>query len=319
MGFAENRAKKKREKEISKLKKEYEAAYSKGKVDKALAALEQLFEMEDWQGTKLLLHAYFHGMLEFEGSLCRSGNTVEKSREKVRYYLQKMLDRYGEKVNLPKSQLSAEDNLIIGGLKVRIAYTYYHCWLSCNVLHEEGYTSYALKTSTANGNEYAKYLEWILDACKLNQCHDALIRLSLAYSLECDLFGLERNIEKATTLAIAAQLNYNNNFGRFCPAEVFYPTIRSFELEGLLRELGKENVLAKVYQNKLRKIHNKALLQRQMHEMELEYARVAMTEELSNNVEWYSSTTGERIMNIDEELKKLEQSINNIEEYIAFM
>lgn len=318
MGFAENRAKKKHDKEISKLRKEYEVAYSKGKVDKALAALEQLFEMEDWQGTRLLLYAYINGRLNFEGSLYRSDNTVEKSKEKVRYYLKKMLDRYGEKVNLPKSQLSVEDNLIIGGLKVRIAYTYYHCWLSADVLHEEGYVSYALKAGSTKGNEYAKYLEWILDASKLNQCHDALIRLSLAYSSECGLFGLERNIEKATTLAIAAQLNYNEGFRRFCPADEFYPTILSFELEGLLRELGKENVLAKVYQNKLRKIHQKVILQRQMHEMELEYARVAMKEELYN-VNWYSATTGERIMNIDEELKNLEQSINNLEKYIASM
>ena len=40
---------------VKKLRKEYEVAYSKGKVDKALAALEQLFEMEDWQGTRLLI------------------------------------------------------------------------------------------------------------------------------------------------------------------------------------------------------------------------------------------------------------------------
>lgn len=318
MGFAENRAKKKHEKEISKLKKEYEAAYSNRKVDKALAALEKLFEMEDWQGTKLLLYAYINGNLKFEGSLYRSGNTVEKSQEKVRYYLKKMLDRYGEKVNLPKSQLSAEENLIIGGLKVRIAYTYYHYWLSATSLYEENCLSYALKPSSAKGNEYGKYLEWILDASKLNQCHDALIRLSLAYSSECELFGLERNIEKATTLAIAAQLNYDEGFRRLCPVEEFYPTILSFQLEGLLRELGKENVLAKVYQNKLRKIHQKIILQRQMHEMELEYARVTMKEELYN-VEWYNATTGERIMNIDEELKKLEQSINNLEKYIASM
>lgn len=318
MGFAENRAKKKHEKEIMKLKNEYKTAYSKGKVDKALAALEQLFVMEDWQGTSFLLHAYINGSLKFEGSLYRSGNTVVKSEEKVRYYLQKMLDRYGEKVKLPKSQLSLEDNLIIGGLKVRIAYTYYYRWLSCKVLYEDGYVSYALKMGSPSGNEYMKYLEWIMDASKLNECHDALIRLSLAYSLECDLFGLEKNIEKATTLAIAAQLNYNEGFRSACPVDEFYPTIHSFELEGLLRELGKENVLAKVYQNKLRKIHQKVILQKQMYELELEYARVAMTEELSNVI-WKDAVTGERIMDIDEALKNLEQSINNMERYLSSM
>lgn len=348
MGLFGNQANKedeKRNRRCKELETQYKKLWIKGKTDEALAALNEMVELGSEYADYCLVRSYDRGYLycdipsddplrkrmKHSHSVHEKNNPVGKSSEKVGFYLRKILERYGEKAKLPCAQLSAEDNFKIGSLKTKIAYTYYYREARADFVYTgETFISSSGKRigRTTNerqyslgepeGNEYSKYMEWIKDAATLNQNHDALTRLALAYAMEYDQFGLERDVEKATAFAIRALQNCTRQFSQIKAVEAFKTQFRMYDIIDLLKELGKENQLAELFYQKAMYAEKKAKLDRKKAAMEFEHARVSMWEEVAD-VTWRNAKTGEKIENIDDELKKMEASIAEIEKTLASM
>ena len=136
--------------------------------------------------------------------------------------------------------------------------------------------------------------------------------MAIAYWKEFELFGAERDVDKATAMIIAAFKNYNEYFSCKSPASVFKRCLTEYDLSDILRELAKENQVADVYYQKVCLAREKHRLEGKAAKMALEYARVSLLEEVAD-VNWYDKRTGEKIENIDAELKKMEAAIADIE------
>lgn len=339
MGMSE----KKRESKIFKLKETYKKLYIKCKTNEALEVLNEMFELESRYGTETLLKTYERGYLYCDidhydslhkkmkrpSSYYRENNAVGRSMEKVRYYLQKMLERYGEKAKLSHDQLSQKDNLAIGGLKVRIAYTYFYRPFRTERVQIGTETRPAITVGDKvivpeskhpicenvfvlkepEGNECAKYIDWIRDAALLNKNHEAFANLGLAYWKDSELFGLESDLGKASATIIAALENYNDFRST---AQSFKRFIGEYDLSDILGELAKENEMASVYYQKVCIAREKHRLEGKIAKMAFEHGRVSLVNEFGD-VTWRDKRSGEKIENIDAELKKMEESIANLE------
>lgn len=336
----------KRKRKCSELETQYKKLWIKGKTDEALATLKELFELGSEYADYCLVRSYDRGYLFCDipsddplnkkmkhfHKTHEENNPVGKSSEMVGFYLMKILERYGDKVKLPHTQLSADENSIIGYLKAKIAYTYYY-----RIAKEEridtgefmvapngrrvactANSTYEYRLGEPRGNGYTEYMRWIKDAVMLNQNPDALTRLAIAYAMEYDLFGLERDVKGATALAIRALQNFKGGFAQNKAAKAYVRTFHRDEILALLKELGKENQLADIFYQKAKLAENKEYLARKKATMEFEHARVSMWEEFGD-VTWRDAKTGEKIDNIDAELKKMEEHIAQIEKTLASM
>lgn len=350
MGLFDKMKEEQRENKLFKLREEYKKLYIKCKTDKALEVLNEMFDLKSSFAAETLMKTYERGYLYCDigiydslyqkmkrpGSYYREKNTVGKDMEKARYYLQRMLDQYGEKVKLPNTQLSKEDNLSIGGLKVRIAYTYFYRWFTTERVQvgveiEKAFTVgekvivpeqkkpiyeevFVLKEP--EGNESAKYMDWIRDAVLLNHNYEALAYLAIAYWKDYERFGLERDPDKATALIIEAMKNYQvYDMRSFRMVEFKRRSLTEYHLSDILKELAKENKVAEIYYQKVCYMREKRRLEGKVAKMALEYARVSMLEEVAD-VEWRDKKTGEKIENIEAELKKMEAAIANLEKML---
>ena len=325
MGFFEKRAEENLKSKRYKLMEEYKHLYVKCKTDKALAVLEELFELESYEGTAALLKTYKLGHLyanisthediykkmKYSFSYYREHNPVPASMDKVRFYLQKMLDRYGEKVKLPHNKLTVEENHMIGGLKVRMAYTYYH-----RPMHSKYVDGVRFQTfDESTRKEYAQYRKWIEDAVTLNQYHEASVLYALMFWQDYETFGLQKDLTRATILLVSALRNFNEIFRNRSGAEAFVHSILRFDICDLLRELAQENALADHYYGIVENAMNKALLQHRRDATALEYSTASIKEEILH-VKWFDAATGERITNIQEVLHNMENYINHLDKLI---
>ncbi len=353
MGVFDKMKEKQRKDRLFKLDIEYKKLYIKCKTDKALEVLNEMFELKSTFAAETLLKTYERGYLYCDishydslykkmkrpGSYYRENNIVPKSMEKARYYLQRMLDQHGEKVKLPHTQLSKEDNISIGGLKVRIAYTYFFRWFTTERVQVGTEIKEAItvggkvivpETKRAiceevfvlkepEGNEYEKYMEWIRSAALLNQNYEALAYLAIAYWKDYERFGLECNPDKATALIIEAMKNYHVYDVRNLRMVNFRRnSLCEHHLTEILQALAKESQVADVYYQKVCAAQEKHRLEGKIAKMALEYARVSMLEEIAD-VEWHDKRTGKKIENIDAEIKKMETAIANLEKKLESM
>ena len=165
------------------------------------------------------------------------------------------------------------------------------------------------------GNECAKYMDWIRDAVLLNKNHEAFANLALAYWKDSELFGLESDLGKASAMTIAAFENYNN-FP--CPAQKFKHFITEYDLSDILGEPAKENEVASVYYQKVCIAREKHRLEGKIAKMAFEHGRVSLLNEIAD-VTWRDKRSGEKIENIDAELKKMEENIAYLEKKLESM
>lgn len=332
MGLFGNKANKeeeKRKRKCDELETQYKKLWIKGKTAEALATLNELFELGSEYADCCLVRSYNRGYLYCDISSFdplhnkmkrphkhyEENNPVGKSGERIGFYLKKILERYGEKVKLSHTQLSAEDNYKIGYLKAKIAYTYYYRDAGTFV---DGFSTEEFQLGEQKGNGYTEYMRWIKDAAMLNQNPDALMRLAIAYAMEYELFGLERDVDGAVALTIRALQNFTTRFEQNKGAKAYMLTFRRDGILALLKELGKESRTADIFYQKSKLAEHKEYLARKKARMEFEHARVSMVEEVAD-VTWRDAKTGEKIENIDAELKKMEESIAQIEKQLASM
>ena len=315
---------KKLEKKLASLYEDYKKAYVKCKTEKGLAILEEMFELGSPVAANELLDAYRLGHLytnivhwdplykkmRHPGSYYRENNTVGVSPEKQRYYLQKLLDRYGIKATLSHMELTPSDNFMVGSIKVAMAYTYFRRRITSN--YDETSTKYFVVKET-EGTEYAQYIKWIKEAAALNLNQVAMMDLAVAYFVDYELMGVPQDISKATALAVHILKNFDNRDLPIGQGFIHRDTVQAF-----LRELGKTDPVAKAYYEIAMRAEKKALLQHMAEEMALEHARVSFLDEIGD-FQWHDAKTGEKIENIEAALDNMQRSIENIEELLKTM
>ena len=311
-------------KKLASLYEDYKKAYIKCKTEKCLAILEEMFELGSKDAANELLKAYRQGYLYIDISQYDSlykkmrhprsyysdNNTVGVSAEKQRYYLQKLLDRYGIKATLSHMELTPSDNFMVGSLKVAMAYTYFRRRITSN--YDKTSTKYFVVEGT-EGTEYDQYIKWIKEAASLNLNQIAMMDLAVAYFVDYELMGVPQDISKATALAVHILKNFDNRDLPIGHGFIHRDTVQAF-----LRELGKTDPVAKAYYEIVMHAEKKALLQHRAEKMALEHARVSFLEEIGD-FQWHDSKTGEKIENIEAALENMQRSIENIEELLKTM
>ena len=309
---------------LASLYEDYRKAYVKCKTEKGLAILEEMFDLGSNVAANALLDAYHRGYLYIDISQYDSlykkmrhprsyywkNNTVGVSAEKQRYYLQKLLDRYGIKATLSHMELTPSDNFMVGSIKVAMAYTYFRRRITSH--YDETSTEYLIVKGT-EGTEYDQYIKWIKEAASLNLNQVAMMDLAVAYYVDYELMGVPQDISKATALAVHVLKNFDN---RHLPIGQGF--IRRGTVQAFLRELGKTDPVAKAYHEIAMRAEKKAFLQHQAEKMALEHARVSFLEEIGD-FQWHDSKTGEKIENIEAALDNMQRSIENIEELLETM
>ena len=310
---------------LASLYQDYKKAYIKCKPEKCLAILEEMFDLGSNVAANELLKAYRQGYFSLDinwvdplykkmkrrpSSYYQENNAVGVSAEKQRYYLQKLLDRYGIKATLSHMELTPSDNFMVGSLKVAMAYTYFRRRITSN--YDETSTKYFVVKET-EGTEYDQYIKWIKEAASLNLNQIAMMDLAVAYFVDYELMGVPQDISKATALAVHILKNFDN---RDLPIGQGF--IRRGTVQAFLRELGKTDPVAKAYHEIAMRAEKKAFLQHQAEKMALEHARVSFLEEIGD-FQWHDSKTGEKIENIEAALDNMQRSIENIEDLLKTM
>ena len=309
---------------LASLYDDYKKAYVKCKTEKCLAILEEMFDLGSNVAANELLKAYRRGYIYIDISQYDSlykkmrhpwsyyddNNAVGISAEKQRYYLQKLLDRYGIKATLSHMELTPSDNFMIGSIKVTMAYTYFRRRITSK--YDKTSTKYFVVEGT-EGTEYDQYIKWIKEAASLNLNQVAMMDLAVAYFVDYELMGVPQDISKATALAIHILKNFDNRNLPIGQGYIFRDEVQAF-----LRELGKTDPVAKAYYEIVMHAEKKALLQRRAEKMALEHARVSFLNEIGD-FQWHDSKTGEKIENIEAALDNMQRSIENIEELLKTM